>query len=144
MGLTGYRTPIIAVMLVILSCACPLAIADARAGNGMPLEAAAAAWSVRTEFGGFDISLDPGLTQIACLTVHLDGYSCGGVSVKGHIQADSRNMWPIAGNRFRACTSLGIYEIVITGTIDGDGKSACGTWSVGAAGTTCSGAWKTD
>ena len=144
MGLAEYRIPIIEVMLVILSCACSPAAADSRPANGMHPEDAPAAWSVRTEFGGFDISFDPGLTQVACLTVRLDGYSCGGVSVKGHIQADSRNMWPIEDNRFRACTSLGIYEIVLTGTIGGDGKSAHGTWSIGAAGTTCSGAWKTD
>jgi len=122
---------------------CPLVLADAHAQE-FPVQTATPAWSVRTEFGGFDFLPDPGFTQIAGLAVRFAGYTCGGVSVAGSIQADSRNMWPIEDNRFQARTNLGIYEIVLSGTIDRDGKSAHGTWSINAAGTICSGSWNTD
>lgn len=142
--MTEYRIPVSIVKLIILSCMCTLAAASARAEDGLPAQAAVPAWSVRTEFGGFDISLDPGFSHVASLAVHLAGYSCGGVSVAGDIRADSRNAWPITDDRFQARTSLGIYEVVLSGTIDEARKSATGTWSIRAAGTACSGAWKTD
>jgi len=109
-----------------------------------PVQAAAPAWSVQTEFGGFDFSADPGFTRIAGLAVRFAGYSCGPVSVAGSIQAESRGMWPIEDNRFEARTNLGIYEIVLSGMIDKAGKRAHGTWIINAAGTVCSGSWNTD
>jgi hypothetical protein len=144
MGLTEYLTTISFIKVLILSCVCSLAFESARAEDELSVQPAPAAWSVQTEFGGFDISPDPDFTQIAGLTVRLAGYSCGGTCVTGNIQADSRDMWPIENNRFQVRTSLGIYEIVLSGIIDKAGKSACGTWSIKAAGTVCSGSWKTD
>ncbi len=143
MGLTRYPIPVGSIELLVLSCMCPLVIADAHAEE-FPVQATVPAWSARTEFGGFDFFPDPGFTQIVGLSVHFAGYLCGGVRMTGNIRADGRNMWPIESNSFHARTNLGICEIVLSGMIDKAGKSARGTWSINASGTICSGSWETD
>lgn len=143
MGFTEYRVPIKAAKILIISCLCSLTVHGAWAEEKPPAQPASA-WSVKTEFGGFDITLSPDAAQVSGLAVRLAGFSCGPVCVTGSMEAESRDMWPIENNCFHARTNIGIYDLVLTGTIDKTGKSACGTWSINAAGTICTGSWETD
>jgi len=99
-------------------------------------------WAVETEFGGFEIIVSPDLNRVIYLSLRLEDYQCGGITVSGDIHAESRNIWPIVNNQFEADTNLGIYQIIISGGFNGDRTKISGEWEIHAAGTACSGTWE--
>ncbi len=98
-------------------------------------------WKTETEFGGFDFTLGQDLTHISHLSVRLERYSCGGLTVTGDINVESRDIWPIVDDRFEIDTNLGVYRIIICGIFDNAHLHVHGTWEILFAGTTCSGNW---
>jgi len=99
-------------------------------------------WVADTEFGGFEITVNHDFTRVITLSLWLQQHLCGGITVSGDIQAESRNIWPIVHNRFRTDTNLGIYRIIICGVFDDAHTQSSGTWEIRSGETTCSGEWK--
>lgn len=120
----------------------PLCIASDNSPNTSPNMDTPSVWKADTEFGGFDLEISPDFSRVMYLSLHLEKFECGSITITGDINAESRNIWPILNNRFDINTNLGIYQIIICGVFDTSRKRLCGTWEIHSAGTTCSGMWE--
>ena len=99
-------------------------------------------FSLSTEFGSFEFRVSTDFTRVTCLAVHVEQFQCGGITLTGDIQAQSRDIWPIVNNQFETDINLGIYRVIICGVFYNAYGTVCGTWKVHSTDTTCSGVWK--
>lgn len=128
--------------VLITLCVVLYNVSTIGSAESIPVNDRLLTWSAETEFGGFDITLSPDLTYITYLSVRLEQYRCGGLTVTGDINAESRDIWPIVDDMFEIDTNLGVYRIIICGVFDHACMHVHGTWQILFAGTTCSGDWK--
>ena len=127
---------------LITLCVVLCSVSTLGSAQSLPANDRSVAWKTETEFGGFDFTLSPDLTHISHLSVRLEQYSCGGLTVTGDINSESRDIWPIVDDRFEIDTNLGVYRIIIYGVFDKARLHVHGTWQILFAGTTCSGNWR--
>jgi hypothetical protein len=120
----------------------PSSIASDNSGMNSSNKNMHSVWKAVTEFGGFDLEISPDFSRVMYLGLHLEKFECGGITITGDINAESRNIWPIVNNQFDINTNLGIYQIIICGVFDVSRKRLCGTWEIHSGGTTCSGMWE--
>ena len=132
-----YGLPVLFVLTAVFS-----ALSSLDSAESLPDRGSSDAWVVETEFGGFEITFSHDFTQVIKLSLWLEQHLCGGITVSGDIQAESRNIWPIVNNQFQTDTNLGIYRISICGVFDDARSQLCGTWQIRSAGKTCAGEWK--
>ena len=129
--------PVLITLSVVFS-----AVSSQGPADYLPANDRSVTWKAVTEFGGFDITLSPDLSHITYISLRLERYRCGGLTITGDINAESRDIWPIVDNTFEIDTNLGVYRIIICGVFDDAGMQVYGAWQIHFAGKTCSGDWQ--
>jgi hypothetical protein len=101
-------------------------------------------WAASTEFGTLEFIVDASSTGITKVSYHFSNFSCDGIPFSGTLGVSTPTPWPITDRQFTIETFLtpGVSQMTISGTFDGTGKKASGTWEVSVPEDTCAGTWE--
>jgi hypothetical protein len=101
-------------------------------------------WAAPTDFGTMEFIVNDSSTGITKVTYHFSDFSCGETPFSGTLGVSTPTSWPITERQFTMETFLtpGVSQMTISGTFDGTGKKASGTWEVSVPETTCAGTWE--
>ena len=102
-------------------------------------------WTVATGFGTLEFVVDSSSTGITKVSYHFSDFSCGGIPFSGTLSVSKTTPpWPLSDRQFAIETFLtpGVSQMTISGTFDGTGEEASGTWEVSVPADTCAGTWE--
>ena len=131
-------TTILAVLMFVLNIGSPALAEEVKPGQQGIVN-----HSAKTVFGSFSFSLDPEKSEVSQLLIHMDSFTCGGITVSADVKADSKGLWPVKDNTFTIDSKLSFYRFIIKGFLSPDTNKVSGTWEIKTWGSVCSGEWET-